>query len=523
MQPTAPLSPPSRPGLPRRTIAIAAIAGIALMALVYFALTGARRATRGAIAGLLASPTSAPTIASTLTAVQTTRRVVSPPSPTPSASKMPQSGAPTTTLTPSATPTAKRKGEPTLWLPFTPVATQLTPIPTPAARYQFDKGVVNILLTGSDIGRQDIEVGRGYQTDSIIIASVNKDEGYVTLLSIPRDLYVYLPGAGMGRINTADLVGKPFFPGGGPAYLEQTILYNLGIPIDYYARINFDGFKDIVNTLGGIDVPVTCAIQDWRLKSPDLDPQVEDNWYLFTQETGLIHMDGELALWYARSRKNNTDFDRSRRQMQVLRAIYHTGKSLDILPQVPALFQQFQAVVQSDMGIGDVLQFVPIAAKMDAGRIRSFSVNSAHTTSWTTPGEPSQNVLLPRPDALGWLFDDAFGPPDEAETPTLVEVWNGTANADWLALATDNLRARGYSGVAGAADRQDYPSQVLYDFTNGEDTETRSRLQKLFGVNNANVIARPDTSGPYPYRIVLGADWNSCIYNVPLPKPTPTP
>jgi LCP family protein required for cell wall assembly len=327
----------------------------------------------------------------------------------------------------------------------------------------------------------------------------------------------------MARINTADLAGKSFFPGGGPAYLEQTVLYNLGIPIDYYARINFEGFEDIVDTLGGVEVPVSCAIQDWRLKSPELDPQEADNWYLFTQETGLIHMDGELALWYARSRKNNTDFDRSRRQMQVLRAIYHKGKSLDILPQIPTLYEQFKDVVQTDMGIGDVLQFVPMAANMDTGRIRSFSISGAHTYGWTTPDNPPQNVLVPRYDALASLFAGAFGPPDDVENPILVEVLNGTTHADWLALAADNLRARGFVGVAGAADRQDYLTQVLYDFTTGEEAQTRARLQKLFGVKPENVIPRPDTSAPYPYRIVLGADWNSCIYNVPPPKPTPTP
>ncbi|MBI3764760.1 MAG: LCP family protein, partial [Chloroflexi bacterium] len=263
----------------RRIIAAVVAAAVVFTAIVWLALSGPRGE---AIAHLFASPT--------LTSSRTPTPSITPSplySPTPGPSPTP-SVTPSASLTPSATPTAKRKGEPTLWIPFTPTGTLITPIPPPAARYQFDKGVVNILLLGSDIGRHDIQAGAGYQTDTIIVASVNKDAGYVTLLSIPRDLYVYLPGVKMGRINTADLVGKPFFPGGGPAYLEETILYNLGIPVDYYARINFDAFKEIVDTLGGIDVPVSCAIQDWRLKSPELDPQNADNWYLFTQATGLI-------------------------------------------------------------------------------------------------------------------------------------------------------------------------------------------------------------------------------------------
>jgi hypothetical protein len=209
--------------------------------------------------------------------------------------------------------------------------------------------------------------------------------------------------------------------------------------------------------------------------------------------------------------------------MQVLRAVYQKGKNVNILPQVPALYDEFREVVQTDMGIGDVLQFIPMAASMDTGRIRTYSINAAHTTSWTTPDEPPQSVLLLREGVLNWLLPDAFGPPEELEDPILVEVWNGTENDDWFALAADNLRARGFLGVEGVADNTSYRTQVLYDFTDGEDVETRQALQKMFDVSNRNVILQPDPAAPYPYRVVLGDDWDSCIYNVPPPKPTPTP
>jgi polyisoprenyl-teichoic acid--peptidoglycan teichoic acid transferase len=512
--------PIQRPPQPKRSRRLWIVVGLLAMLLVGFAgglaLAGARAAQ---VAGLTPPDTATLAIPVTHPPTATATPDYSPtPGPSPTASD-----TPTITPTPSVTPTARRKTEPTLWLPFTPEGPLTTEIPPPAARYEFDKDTINILLLGSDIGRQDINVGRGYQTDTIIVASINRKDNYVSLLSIPRDLYVYLPGVRMSRINTADQVGKTFFPGGGPAYLEQVILYNLGIPIDYYARINFQGFKDIVDTVGGIDIPVTCAIQDWRLISPDLDPQVEDNWYLYTQETGVVHMDGDLALWYARSRKNNTDFDRSRRQMQVLRAIYQKGKSLNILPQIPALFDQFKDVIQTDMGIGDVLQFVPMAANVDTSRIHTYSINAAHVDGWTTTDDPPESVLLLRPDVLSWLLPEAFDPPATIDNPTFVEVWNGTPNKDWFVLAADDLRARGFVGVEGQADRQDYTTEVLYDFTDGTDTDTLALLKKTFGVSNDNVISQPDPNAPYPYRIVLGADWNSCIYNVPPPKPTPTP
>src|SRR6185436_2117835 len=174
-----------------------------------------------------------------------------------------------------------------------------------------DKDIVNILLLGRDTDRTD----RTYRTDVMIIASINKSANAVTLLTLPRDLFVYIPGWTMNRINTAAAHGDAIgYPGGGVALLEQTILYNLGIPIHGWARIDFDGFKEVVDILGGVDIPVSCEITECRLKSPGLDQQDSDNWELFTVTPGVWTMDGDMALWYARSRKRSSDFDRSRRQ-----------------------------------------------------------------------------------------------------------------------------------------------------------------------------------------------------------------
>ena len=102
------------------------------------------------------------------------------------------------------------------------------------------------------------------------------------------------------RINTAYQHGISVdYPGGGPGLLKDTILYNLGIRIDHTAMVEFDGFRQIVDTLGGVDVPVSCSYTDWRLIDPTFNPEVESNWNLYTTGPGLIHMDGDLALWYA--------------------------------------------------------------------------------------------------------------------------------------------------------------------------------------------------------------------------------
>src|SRR5678816_410115 len=152
---------------------------------------------------------------------------------------------------------------------------------------------------------------------------------------------------GMSRINRAFYAADTnHFPGGGPALLEQTILYNLGLPIHYYAMVNFDGFRQVVDTVGGIDVPVNCQLTEYKIKDPTLDESVPANYDLYTQPTGVTHMDGALALWFARARPVGGDFYRGYRQRQVLRALYHTAFKADINPPVPALYTSFKDVVQ---------------------------------------------------------------------------------------------------------------------------------------------------------------------------------
>ena len=111
--------------------------------------------------------------------------------------------------------------------------------------------------------------------------------------------------------------------------LEDT--FHVGIRIDHTAMVEFDGFRRIVDTLGGIEVPVACAYTDWRLIEPTLDIYDENNWWLYTVGPGQVHMDGDLALWYARSRSKSSDFDRGRRQQEVLRYIFQKALQTDTL------------------------------------------------------------------------------------------------------------------------------------------------------------------------------------------------
>ena len=141
---------------------------------------------------------------------------------------------------------------------------------------------INFLLIGSDK-----RPGTSFRTDTMVVAILRPNEGQVSLISIPRDLWVSVPGWENQRINTAYQHGiSTNYPGGGPGLLKDTIQYNLGIRIDHTAMVDFDGFRQIVDTLGGVDIPVSCAYTDWKLIDPSYDPQNENNWFLYTVDPG---------------------------------------------------------------------------------------------------------------------------------------------------------------------------------------------------------------------------------------------
>ncbi len=434
---------------------------------------------------------------------------------------------PSTTPTPTPSPSARPLLDPTLAAGgVDPNSTSVTGIPTPVPTAWTPDRAINIMLLGSDIRPgQD-----NWRTDVIIVVSINPDGPSAAMLSIPRDLYVWVPGWRMSRINTVDTHGYAVgYPGGGPGLLKQTLLYNLGIPVHYYARVDFDGFTSIVNTLGGVDVPVTCQMTDWRLKSPELDQENEDNWELFTVDQQVHYMDGDLALWYVRSRKRSSDFDRSRRQQQMLRAMMTKGLNRNVIPQIPQLWSDFQETIDTDMGLGEILQLASIAPRLDLNKIKSRFVAGDAVLAWTTPNDNAY-VLLPQYEEISVLVADVFEPPSlnrAFQDPPVVEVWNGTLRPDQDILAVDNLAWEGLVPVLGQADRHDYTqTQVIYYGQTFKGANTYV-ITKLFGVYQAQIILQPDPNSPVDYRVILGYDFEPCVHKVwgarYAPTVTPTP
>ncbi|MDZ4765767.1 MAG: LCP family protein [Chloroflexota bacterium] len=381
-----------------------------------------------------------------------------------------------------------------------------------------DYDITNYLLLGSDTFNTR-NIGR---TDVIVILSINRTAGTVAMLSLPRDLYVYIPDDRIYRINTAFAYGvQSEHPDGGIGALRDTIRYNLGIEIDHYARVDFTRFRQIVDDLGGVNIAVDCIIEDWRLIEPTLDPSVEENWAQFRLGVGVHEMDGDLALWYARSRRTTSDFDRGRRHQQLLRALWRRIQSLNLVQQVADVYPQLLEIVETDIGIDEMLSLVPLAASLDPQRIASYTLRpNVEVYSWSSP--EGSSVLAINWEALRARLEQFYTPPTALQTreqrPT-VEIINATGYSDLAQVAAERLAWDGFIPIIGDAAAITTSNTVIYDLAARSRDSSRGLLQRILRVDDANVVVDPNPNRAADYRVVLGGSYGTCNYNTALPAP----
>ncbi|MBN1815555.1 MAG: LCP family protein [Anaerolineae bacterium] len=453
--------------------------------------------------GFVLSPSPSPTSTPDLTHIPSPTRTLSGASfplfsptlfPTSLPTPLPTS-PPTSQFTDLVTPSPFPEIEPTV--------TSTLPIPPPVQPVPVASDAVNIVVLGSD-RRPDWSE---WHTDAVHVVSVQRDRGVVSVISIPRDLYLYIPGFWMSRINFADFYGETYsYEGGGPALVRDTLLYNLGIRVDYYARTNFDGLIGIVDTLGGVDIPVHCQISDYW-------PYADENGEYPTLELapGIQHMDGETALWYARTRMTTSVFSRERRQQQVLQALWHKMRGEVTLAHIPSLWEQGHDIVQTDLDIASVLDLSRVALALEDQNVRYYSIGADEVTPWTTPR--GGRVFLPQWEAIQPILAEAMAPMPEGRlryTYMPVEVWNGTYNQDWDWLAADRLHRAGFSASVGESDRRNHTQTQLFLFKESVKGSGIDYLKQLFGLSDSQVIHQPGGSTEFGYRLIVGADYQTC-------------
>jgi LCP family protein required for cell wall assembly len=280
-----------------------------------------------------------------------------------------------------AATTPSPAGAATAALPAGPTDVPATPTRVPyISRYPKPAGQVNILILGSDF-----RPNSGYRTDTILLLSINTIKNTAAIVSFPRDLYVDIPGWTMQRINTAQAHG-------GFELTQQTFEENFGVHPDHYIMTNFQGFKGIIDTLGGVNVYASKSLSD----TCDLPQKVRG---YCTINPGYNQMNGATALWYVRARHTTSDFDRTRREQEVIQAVFAKLLSLNALTRAPELYNMFKASVETDMSLTDMLALLPVASKFtDLSNLKRYAIDPSLAPGWITP--EGADVLVPNLDAI---------------------------------------------------------------------------------------------------------------------------
>ena len=225
------------------------------------------------------------------------------------------------------------------------------------------EGQINILMLGSDFRPTS-----GFRTDVVLLISIYTKEYKVKMVSFPRDLLVQVPGHDEDRINTPMQTG-------GFELLSSTFEQNFAVHVDHYMMTNFNGFKAIVDTLGGIDIEAAANTAD----RCDLSYQ-HGAWCSIGP--GAAHLDGELALWYVRSRYTTSDFDRTRRAQEVLLAFFKKLMSLDAVSKAPELYNLLINNIETDLTIEESLPILGIAPAIlaEPARISRYAIGLEHAS-----------------------------------------------------------------------------------------------------------------------------------------------
>jgi polyisoprenyl-teichoic acid--peptidoglycan teichoic acid transferase len=365
----------------------------------------------------------------------------------------------------------------------------------------------NVLVIGVDL-RSD-QRDEGARSDTLIVVHVDPVQKWSSMLSIPRDTFVEIPnsvcsGNGGTKINAAyscgysnpEIYGPKATPeDAGAALAADTVEEFLGITIDYTAQIDFNGFQQLIDALGGITVDVPRAILDAEYPT-------EDNGYMRLYiPAGLQRMDGTTALRYARTRHADNDFGRAQRQQQVMQAVLDELKRQGVLNQIeaaPKLLDVASQSVRTTLRLNDLGTLRGLAAL--AQEIKAEQIQRIVMKPETNPDGSSYVQRIAQQFQLP--------PGEQAPTPAVVQVQNGTLIRGLAGQVTTDLEVRGYKTTKPIdAPEKGIPHTLILDYTG--KPEITQRLAKLLNINPKYIQDASQENAPPSVDVVvrLGEDY----------------
>ena len=417
------------------------------------------------------------------------------------------------------------------------------PVPEEVEYPTWDGGSrINILFVGL---RADdpTQGGCPFCTDTLILVTVDPMTKTAGMLSIPRDMWVNIPGFGYSRINTAWTLGRRSkLPGGGPAQVMKTVSHFIGVPVDYYVQVDFDTFVDIINLIDGVDV--------YNDETIVLDPMAHGKDFPKVKLTccGMRHLNGRVALAYARCRHieqgcKDGDIGRAKRQQKVIFAIRDKVLSPanfpKLLAQAPQLYNIFSAGIHTNMSLEDATKLAVLVRDIPTKNIRNSVIDHSMLGFGNVMlGGQRASIMKPIPDKIRVLRDEIF----TASGPT-----SPMAQGHPISLMlADGARVRVLNGTSTPqleTRTRNYLSQRGVLVTELGDTKAQSRtvivlyspklyalkfLQGIFEIDRSSqILIRPDPSQSVDIEVQLGNDWVSRLpsedesQSHPIPKDKP--
>lgn len=367
-------------------------------------------------------------------------------------------------------------------------------------------GRINILLLG--MGGKKHE--GGYLTDTIMLISIQPATKKIALISIPRDLAVPIENMGWQKINSINAYAESEQEGSGGVAISQALSDVLNIPIDYYVRADFEGFSNIVDELGGVDINVENTLDDYsypvagREDAADYQSRYEH----LRIEKGWQHMDGDLALKYARSRHGingeGSDFARAKRQQKILEAIKDkvlSAKTLLNPAKLSGLANEFNEHINTNLKTWEALKIWDISKDVDKNSIINKVIdNSPNGLLYDNRTAEGAYILSPRSGdftEIQYFVNNIFseGSPREkteiVDDGAAIEVRNGTWINGLASQKAMDLEKYGFKVVRiGNSSKKDFSKSVIYDLTYGDKNKS---LEILKQKTNANVsLGMPD-------------------------------
>lgn len=358
---------------------------------------------------------------------------------------------------------------------------------------------INILLLG--MGGKQHE--GGYLTDTIILVSLDLENKKVAMMSIPRDLAIPIEDNGFQKINSVNAYAEMDSAGSGGLAISQAISDILGIPIDYYLRVDFEGFTNIIDKLGGVKVYVENTLEDYRYPIKGLEDaeDFESRYEHLYIEKGWQQLDGDTALKFARSRHalgaEGSDFARSRRQQIILEAVKNKLISVHTIfnpSKVGDIIKEANNHISTNLKTWEIIKLWNDFKDVDKNQIINKVLdNSPNGLLVDTIADNGAYILSPRSgdfSEIQYMVNNIFSDaPVEAKNVVLeeaatVEIRNGTWINGLASQSALDLEKYSFNVIrVGNSSKQNFQKSVIYDLSYGEKEGSLAVLKKVLNAN----------------------------------------